>query len=198
MPDPREVVDGFMAGLEGDTRRLAAGEWGVTVEAGGWPLHVGVALRDGLLRAQAQVAAPEALDPHALLHWNRQVPLVRFSHTSSGEIWIQAELPPPAITARELDRVLGLLVRVAGEAREVGGGALGRFREVDERHRRGEGGWVESGARSFCGAKSTLHVVLAPQNPGNRLRPLPLSLVDAVRLRRSYAARARARSRYSL
>jgi hypothetical protein len=119
MPDPREVVDGFMAGLEGDTRRLAAGEWGVTVEAGGWPLHVGVALRDGLLRAQAQVAASGALDPHTLLHWNRQVPLVRFSHTSEGEIWLQGELPAAAITAAELDRLLGLLVRVAGEAREV-------------------------------------------------------------------------------
>jgi len=119
MPDPREVVDGFIAALDGDTRRLAADEWGVSVEAGGWPLHVGVALRDGLLRAQAQVAAPGALDPHTLLHWNRQVPLVRFSHTSEGEIWIQTELPSSAITARELDRVLGLLVRVAGEAREV-------------------------------------------------------------------------------
>jgi hypothetical protein len=123
MADPRDVVDGFMTTLEGDTRRLAPGEWGVTVEAGGWPLHVGVALRDGLLRAQAHVAAPGALDPHTLLHWNRQVPLVRFSHTSEGEVWIQAELPAAAITARELDRVLGLLVRVAGEAREVAAAA---------------------------------------------------------------------------
>jgi hypothetical protein len=123
MPDPRQVVDGFIAALDGDTRRLAADEWGVSVEAGGWPLHVGVALRDGLLRAQAQVAAPGALDPHTLLHWNRQVPLVRFSHTSEGEVWVQTELPPSAITARELDRVLGLLVRVAGEAREVAAAA---------------------------------------------------------------------------
>ena len=119
MPDPREVVDGFIAALDGDTRRLAADEWGVSLEAGGWPLHVGVALRDGLRAQQAQVAAPGALDPHTLLHWNRQVPLVRFSHTSEGEIWIQTELPSSAITARELDRVLGLLVRVASEAREV-------------------------------------------------------------------------------
>jgi hypothetical protein len=124
MSGPREVVDGYVAALEGETRRLAADEWGLTLEAGGWPLHVGVALRDGLLRAQTQVAEAGALDPHTLLHWNRQVPLVRFSHTRAGEVWLQGELPLAVLTEREpgeaeLDRFLGLLVRVATEAREA-------------------------------------------------------------------------------
>jgi hypothetical protein len=117
--DPAAVLDAFVAALDGETRRLGPGEWGMTVDAAGSPLHVGVALREGLLRAQAQVAEPGALDPHTLLHWNRQVPLVRFSHTRAGEVWRQGELPPAAVTPRELDRFLGLLVRVATEAREA-------------------------------------------------------------------------------
>ena len=79
--DPDAAVDAFLLGLGGDTRRVAAGEWGLTLEAAGWPLHVGVALRDGLLRAQAEVAGPGQIDPHVLLRWNRELPLVRFSHT---------------------------------------------------------------------------------------------------------------------
>ncbi len=114
----RDVVDGYIAALDGETRRLAQDEWGLTVDAGGWPLHVGVALREGLLRAQAQVVERGALDPGDLLRWNRQVPLVRFAHTREGEVWVQGELPMAAVNAVELDRLLGLLVRVATEARE--------------------------------------------------------------------------------
>jgi hypothetical protein len=117
--DPCATVDGFLASLEGATRRLADGEWGLSVEAGGWPLHVGIAIRDGLLRAQAQVADPDRIDPHQLLYWNRQLPLVRFGHTRAGEVYVHVDLPLAAVSPRELDRVLGLLVRVAGEAREV-------------------------------------------------------------------------------
>jgi hypothetical protein len=119
MTRPRDVVDGYIAALDGETRRLAQDEWGLTVDAGGWPLHVGVALREGLLRAQAQVVGPGALDPGDLLRWNRQVPLVRFAHTREGEVWVQGELPAAAVNAVELDRLLGLLVRVATEAREA-------------------------------------------------------------------------------
>ena len=118
MDDPSAVVEAFLGSLEGDTRRVAPGEWGLTVEAGGWPLHVGLALRDGLLRVQAQVAQAGRLEPDRLLHWNRRLPLVRFSQTAAGEVWIEADLPPAAISAAELDRVLGVLVRVAAEARE--------------------------------------------------------------------------------
>jgi hypothetical protein len=117
MIDVPGVVDAFVSSLEGETRRVAEGEWGITVDAGGWPLHVGLALRDGLLRAQAAVAAPGALEPSDLLRWNRQVPLVRFSHTRAGETWIQGELPLSAVDAAELDRFLGLLVLSATQAR---------------------------------------------------------------------------------
>jgi len=119
----RAVVERFMDGLEGDRRRVGADEWGLSVEAAGWPLHVGVALRDGLLRAQAEVAAPGRLEPHALLHWNRGLPLVRFSHTAAGAVWVQGDLPLPAVTDTGLDGFLGLLVRVAAQAREAAGPA---------------------------------------------------------------------------
>jgi hypothetical protein len=115
--EAREIVDRFLASLEGDTRRVADGEWGLSIEAAGWPLHVGIAIRDGFLRAQAAVAEPGALDPLDLLRWNRTVPLVRFAHTRGGEVWIQGELPLSAVTAAELDRFLGLLVLSATQAR---------------------------------------------------------------------------------
>jgi hypothetical protein len=118
MTDARAVVGDYVASLEGDARRVAPGEWGITLEAAGWPLHVGVAIRDGLLRAQAAVAEPGALDPHDLLRWNRSLPLVRFSHTRAGETWIGWDLPLPAVSAAQLDRGLGLLVLAATQARE--------------------------------------------------------------------------------
>jgi hypothetical protein len=118
-PDPRTVVDDFVASLGGETRRVAYAEWGITVDAGGWPLHVGVAIRDGLLRAQAHVIEPDRIDPHDLLRWNRQVPFARFAHTSEGEVWIQADLPLTAVSPAELDRFLGLLVLSATQARDA-------------------------------------------------------------------------------
>jgi hypothetical protein len=117
--DARTTVDAYLASLEGGTRRLAYAEWGVTVEAGGWPLHVGVAIRDGLLRAQAHVIEPGRIDPRDLLRWNRQIPFLRFAHTREGEVWIQGELPLSAVTSAELDRFLGLLVLSATQAREA-------------------------------------------------------------------------------
>jgi hypothetical protein len=120
MPDVRAVVAEYLQSLpEGGWREVADGEWGLTVDAGGWPLHVGIAFRDGLFRAQAGVVGADQLDPHQLLHWNRQIPMVRFAETRAGEVWVHVDLPPLAVTVRELDRVLGLLVRVAGEAREL-------------------------------------------------------------------------------
>jgi Putative bacterial sensory transduction regulator len=119
--DVRTIVDAYIGALEGETRRVAFAEWGLTVDAGGWPLHVGVALREGMLRAQAQVVEPGRIDPHDLLRWNRQVPFVRFAHTRDGEVWIQAELPLAAVDAAELDRFLGLLVLTATQARQAAG-----------------------------------------------------------------------------
>jgi Putative bacterial sensory transduction regulator len=117
--DPRGVVDAYLLSLDGETRRVAFAEWGVTVDAAGWPLHVGVAIRDGLLRAQAHVVEPGRIDAHDLLRWNRQVPLLRFAHTRDGEVWIQGELPLAAVSPTELDRFLGLLVLTATQAREA-------------------------------------------------------------------------------
>lgn len=113
-----DVVERYLAALEGDTRRVAPGEWGLSIEAAGWPLHVGIALRDGLLRAQAEVIGPGRLDPHSLLHWNRRMPLARFTETRAGEVWVEAELPAEVVTEERLDGFLGLVVRLATQARE--------------------------------------------------------------------------------
>lgn len=117
--DPRSVVDAYIAGLDGETRQVAFAEWGITVDAAGWPLHVGVAIRDGVLRAQAQVIEPGRIDSHDLLRWNRQIPFLRFAHTRDGEVWIQGDLPLVAVSPAELDRFLGLLVLSATQARQA-------------------------------------------------------------------------------
>jgi hypothetical protein len=117
--DPRTIVDAYIDGLDGETRRVAFAEWGITVDAAGWPLHVGVAIRDGVLRAQAQVIEAGRIDPHDLLRWNRQIPFVRFAHTSEGEVWIQGDLPLVAVSPTELDRFLGLLVLSVTQARQA-------------------------------------------------------------------------------
>src|SRR6476646_10302818 len=102
------VVDDYLDALEGETRRVAPGEWGLTVEAAGWPLHVGMAIRDGLLRAQAEVVSAGSLDPHSLLHWNRGLPHARFTETGAGDVWVEADLPLEAVTPERLDGFLGL------------------------------------------------------------------------------------------
>jgi hypothetical protein len=117
--DASAVIDAYMAGLDGESRRVAPGEWGLTVDAAGWPLHVGVAIRDGLLRAQGEVVGAGHLEPDALLRWNRGLPFVRFTHTGAGDVWVEGDLPLGAVSAEQLDRFLGLLVRVATEAREA-------------------------------------------------------------------------------
>ena len=116
---PAAIVDRYLAALEGETRRVAEGEWGLSVEAAGWPLHVGIAARDGLLRAQAAVLGPGRLPAQTLLRWNRKLPLVRFAHTAGGEVWVEGDLPLEAVTPERLDGFLGLLVRVATQAREA-------------------------------------------------------------------------------
>lgn len=121
MPAAAAVVESYLETLEGETRRVAPGEWGLTVDAAGWPLHVGMALRDGLLRAQAEVVGPDRIPPATLLRWNRSLPLARFAHTGAGAVWVQGELPLEALGAERLDGFLGLLVRVATQAREAAG-----------------------------------------------------------------------------
>jgi hypothetical protein len=115
------VVDRYLTALEGETRRVADREWGLTVDAAGWPLHVGVAIRDGLLRAQAEVVGAGQIDPHSLLRWNRGLPHARFTETGSGDVWVEADLPLEAVTRERLDGFLGFVVRVATQARERAG-----------------------------------------------------------------------------
>lgn len=116
-----DVIAEYMDALPGETRRVAHAEWGLTLDeerGGGWPLDLGLRLADGLLRVQA-FALPhrEGLDFGQILHWNRQTRMARFACTRSGDIWVQADLPADALTPEQLDRLLGLVVEGALNAR---------------------------------------------------------------------------------
>ena len=114
------AVEACLDGSQAPWRVVAAGEWGLRAEAGGWPLDVGLALRGGLLRAQAQVLAPGGADPHALLHRNRRLELARFTHTGDGTIWVQGEIPEPAaVHTAAVDRLLGAIVGAADDLRSA-------------------------------------------------------------------------------
>jgi hypothetical protein len=120
-----DVITDYIDALPGDARRVAHGEWGVTIDeerGGGWPLDIGLRLADGLLRVQA-FALPykEALDFGQVLHWNRQTRIARFACTRSGDIWVQADLPAELVTAEQLDRLLGLVVEGALNVRAYAG-----------------------------------------------------------------------------
>src|SRR3954471_18019515 len=117
-----EAVQAVVSGVGG--RRLAAGEWGVTVpDVGGWPLDVGVRLRRGVLRAQAFMAGAGAADEHELLVRNRGLLLVRFAHTGSGDVWVVGELLEEHVSEVSVDRLLGLVVQAAGDLRAAVGAA---------------------------------------------------------------------------
>jgi hypothetical protein len=107
------VVSDFLASVEASSREVAPGEWGLTVDAAGWPLHVGLAFRDGLLRAQCEALPPGHVADHELLFRNRGLALVRYAHTGAGAVWVHGELPPELVTPEWLDRLLGLLVEAA-------------------------------------------------------------------------------------
>ena len=101
-------------------RAVAPAEWGLRAEAGGWPLDVGLAVRAGVLSAQAEVLAPGRADPHALLYRNRRLLLVRLAHSSDGAVWVQGEIPVVAAEReREVDRLLGALVAAADDVRSA-------------------------------------------------------------------------------
>ena len=118
-----DTVDRFVEALPGDTRRLAHGEWGITIApelAAGWPLDVGVRIDEGLLRVQAfALGADDSINPWNFLHWNRGTRYIRFACTRAGDIWVHADLPVSAVDERQLDRVLGLVVEGAVTAREA-------------------------------------------------------------------------------
>lgn len=117
-----DVVDAYVSALPGETRRLADSEWGITVaseQARGWPLEIGVRVADGLLRVQAfAVPASDELNPWNFLHWNRQTRQIRFACTRSGDIWVQGDLPVAGLDEQAVDRLLGLVVEGALNARD--------------------------------------------------------------------------------
>jgi hypothetical protein len=120
--DPKSLADAYVASLGGAARRVADGEWGITIEdVAGWPLHVGIRLRDGFLRAQAEVVGPDQVPDHELLFRNRALRLVRLAHSGAGDVWVLGDLPAAAVSAAELDRLLGLLVACATDVRQRAG-----------------------------------------------------------------------------
>lgn len=114
---PDAVLQRFLQDLGEEHRRVAPGEWGLTLDCAGWPLHLGLSVRGGLLRAQAEVVGPGLLDPAELLHRNRLGVLVRYAHSRAGAVWVHGELPQDALAPAALDRLLGLLVEAAAWAR---------------------------------------------------------------------------------
>jgi len=111
-------VAGFMSSLDSEVREVAPSQWGLTLDAAGYPLDVGVSIRGALLRAQAAVLPPGLIDPHQLLYWNRQAPLVCFAENRAGEVFVCGELPLESLEMETLDRFLGLLLASAVRARE--------------------------------------------------------------------------------
>lgn len=121
-----DVIADYVEALPGSSRRLADGEWGVTVaaeQAGGWPLDVGVRIVDGIVQAKAlALTSPEGVDPWMLLWWNRQTRYVRFGCTHGREIWVHADAPAAGLDERMVDRLLGLVVEGALAARSFQAG----------------------------------------------------------------------------
>ena len=118
MESSSDRVAGFMSSLDSEVREVAPSEWGLTLDAAGYPLDVGVSIRGALLRAQAAVLPPGLIDPHQLLYWNRQAPLVCFAENRAGEVFVCGELPLESLEVETLDRFLGLLLASAVRARE--------------------------------------------------------------------------------
>jgi hypothetical protein len=118
MDSATDHVARFMSSLESEVREVAPGEWGLTLDAAGYVLDIGVAVRGPLLRAQAAVLPAGMIDPHQLLYWNRQAPLVCFAENRAGEVWVCGELPLESLNTETLDRFLGLLLASATRARE--------------------------------------------------------------------------------
>ena len=121
-----EIVDAYLTSIPAlGARRLAHGEWGITIpaeNAGGEPLDVGLRLSDGLFRAQAvALHGGGDLDPWMLLWWNRQTRLVRFGCTRTRDIWVHADVPAANLDERALDRLLGLVAEAAVTVRGAAG-----------------------------------------------------------------------------
>ncbi|MBJ7520807.1 MAG: hypothetical protein JHC84_14010 [Solirubrobacteraceae bacterium] len=120
-PPASAVVQAYLAGIawpDGALRTLSADHWGLSVEAAGWPLDIGLAVRHGVLRAQAEALRSGVIDAHELLYRNRRLRLVRYTHAADGTVWVEADLPQESVTAPLVDRLLGGLVAAAVVLRE--------------------------------------------------------------------------------
>lgn len=117
------AIDAYLSQLAAQTRRVAPGEWGLSIDdVGGWPLHVGLRVHQDLLRAQGEVVGADGLgsvDEHELLVRNRSLAIVRYAQTGAGAVWVVGDLPAAAVTASELDRLLGVLVSAAADLRRL-------------------------------------------------------------------------------
>ena len=141
MPAAVDVIDAYVEALPGERRRIAHAEWGLTLsaeQAGGWPLHVGLRVADGLLTVKAHALTdPEHLDPWMLLWWNRSTRMARFGATQGREVWVHADLPVATIDEPALDRLLGLVVEGAVAVRD--------FQRAKRRPAPDEPGWLSPG-----------------------------------------------------
>lgn len=118
--EARTGVDHALEALGVPLHRPAPGEWGLTLPCGRRPLHVGLRVAAGLLRAQAEVAPPGVIDPAWLLHRNRRdLLLVRYGSSAAGATWVHGDLPVEAASAPRVDELLGRLLRAAEDARGV-------------------------------------------------------------------------------
>ena len=118
MTSASDLVARYMSSLDAEVHEVAAGEWGLVLDAAGYVLNVGVTIRGPFVRAQAAVLPAGVIDPHQLLYWNRQAPLVCFAENQAGEVFVCGELPLGLLDTELLDRFLGLLLTSAARARE--------------------------------------------------------------------------------
>ena len=84
MDPAAERVARYMSSLDAEVHEAAPGEWGLTLDAAGYVLNVGVIIRGAFVRAQAAVLPAGLIDPHQLLYWNRQAPLVAFAENQAA------------------------------------------------------------------------------------------------------------------
>lgn len=118
MSSPSDSVAQYLSSLEAEVCERAPGQWSLTLEAAGFALDVALVVRGPLLRVQAAVLPAGLIDPHQLLYWNRQAPLVCFAENQVGEVFVCGELALRSLDAELLDRFLGLLLTSATRARQ--------------------------------------------------------------------------------
>jgi hypothetical protein len=128
-----DEVDTYLSSMPGlRARRLAHGEWGITIpgeSVSGEPVEASLRVSDSLLRAQAlALHAASDLDPWMLLWWNRQTRLVRFGCSRSHDIWVHGDIPVAAVDEVGVDRLLGLITEAVTAVR----GHAARARAADE------------------------------------------------------------------